>query len=716
MVYFWAGTAYLDVCKPPKLEEAGDCFTEAKCWQGAADAYFGVNITKCLSTCWRGKLLDLGVSFIQKWETEQRRIQLSSDVVDYSGKIAQLNRGSPQLQRLQVVDPHKEKLEFERIKTEFVKKAASFYHQSKNVSEMMKFVLMFPSLAMRRSFLKRRDYDKELELIEEDAGNLEKAAELAEARGDLRRAAKLLERSGIMSLAVEKLLHVATMDIRWGDAIDKDLLQQDLENALAMASLDNSGVGEALMHETQILVHEFLTDDPNLCKLDIFRKTWKQVQKLKAVRLELLSSEVLVREILGKIRRSFEEMEKSRANTSIGEFCNLVREQLPDLIEVWNHWSKLMVDYIHAIERLQKGRGRDEDELMLECVYLHLGVRKHSQHDSLLVENRSMSWLENRGGGMPANHVVKRGSISIQEFAALASEYFSRQIYAVGFGEVYSLLERVHRSLDSPALESKDDSRLTSTDFIQILMFSFNILSTVLDVRTLEEKFKPEINAAIRDCSRHLYRLFFLTLPAGSLKELQIARESPNAITVFERFAEDLSHRKPLTFDALGRLVTLHLFLGREWANGKAFESIKNSGTDEFKDRLWATTHWQHSVTLKSTHDNQTTKNMLKCHFWSTNLTSYLTALLIIFREVSLQEPGYISPLVYLALLERGVVAACACTTHLKSMIISESTALYYMSGKHHEPYYSVLLNCTCDGGCTRDLPGIQPSCLWSGT
>ena len=677
-----SGSVYLNYCKPPNLEAAGDCFAEVKCWQEAASAYSRINMVKCLTMCWRGKLLDQGLKFIEEWEEWRKR--------------------KPETHNLSIsaARDKKEKLEFEATKIlEFLKKAAAHYHMGKNVEEMMKFVLSFPSLAVRRSFLKRRDYMDQLQLIEERAGNFEKAAELAEASGNIKYAATLFEKEGSISLAVEKLLHFATLEILWKDGnkgwpklLTHEVIQV-LEHANSLVVQHKSNVDDAIKQELHIF------QSVTSAKIEIYEKSYEQARKSKVIRLQLLSSYLLLQE-LGRIVIEKCAIEHQGDDNTV--ITGLLRDQVPNLRKVWNDWSECIVSFINALDRLQKGRGREEDEPMLECINSYLGVTR--QRCTVTVEYSKAHWLVNS----PLSALGKKNSkqtLSVWEFADLASQFFDSQLLEVG-----DLLEKVFSDLKK-VVSNIMDMNVRFSNLVRVLLLRFNVLWFMLNAKTRDGNTRVQLKTKIIEVATQLYDLLFIDMPAHSMKEVAVIRESPDAQLVFETLAKDLSQTEvemtsgKMSYDQLGKLVTMQPFLGNDWALGEAFKKIegilqklmppKKSSWPKYHPKLalWQGSQSQHSAVLKSI-----PKPESQCYHWSERIQWFMLSLRDIYTWEDFRAPGYLSPMVFLGLFERGVIAACAYCTHLKSMLVTESMALCYMGGKHYEPYYSFLLNSTCVG------------------
>ena len=670
-----SGIVYFEVCKPPNLEAAGDCFAEVKCWQEAASAYSGINMAECLKMCWKGKLWDQGLGFIEEWEERRKR-------------KAETHNSS-----ISAARDKEEKLE--ATKTWFLKKAAGHYHTGKNVGEMMKFVRLFPSLAVQRLFLKRRDYTDQLQFIEEGAGNFEKAAELAEASGNLKYAATLFEKAGSILLAVEKLLHFATLKILWKDGNKgwPKLLTPEVAQVLEHA---NSLVVQHKSDDNAIIIHELhFFQSVRFAKIEIYEKSYEQARKSKVIRLQLLSSYLLLQE-LGRIVKCAIKQEGDD-NTVIS---GLLRDQVPNLMKVWNDWSEGIVSVIYALDRLQKGRGREEDEPMLESIYSYLGVKR--QPLTVNVEYSKAHWLADSSLSALGKKNSKQ-TLSVGEFADLASQFFDTQLLEVG-----DFLEVVLSDLKK-VVSNIMDMKVRISNLVQVLLLRFNVLSFVLNAKTRDGNTRVLLKTKIIEVATQLYDLLFIDMPSHSMKEVAVIRESPDAQLVFETLAkETLSQTevKPtsqiMSYDQLGKLVTLQPFLKNDWALGEAYnktERILQRSTPQNpqmvkrKIALWQGSQSQHSAVLKSMPEPE-----YECYYWSIKIEWFMLSLRDIYSFEDFRAQGYLSPMVFLGLFERGVIATCAYCTNLKSMLVTESMALCYMGGKHYEPYYSMLLNSVCFG------------------
>ncbi|KAF3432417.1 hypothetical protein FNV43_RR27157 [Rhamnella rubrinervis] len=157
--YEKAGTIYLEKCDESKLEEAGECFTRARCYDRASFAYAkGKLYSNCLAACIQGKLFDEGLNYINLRRNED---------------------------------------------------AALSYKNRNDNSTMLKFVRAFTSVDLMRSFLSNNDCLDELIQLESEWGYFLNASRVAKQMGDLLLEAELLEKVGEFREASSViLLHV----------------------------------------------------------------------------------------------------------------------------------------------------------------------------------------------------------------------------------------------------------------------------------------------------------------------------------------------------------------------------------------------------------------------------------------------------------------------------------------------------------------------------
>ena len=337
---------------------------------------------------------------------------------------------------------------------------------------------------------------------------------------------------------------------------------------------------------------------------------------------------------------------------------------------------------------------------MLESIYSYLGVKR--QPLTVNVEYSKAHWLADSSLSALGKKNSKQ-TLSVGEFADLASQFFDSQLLEVG-----DLLEMVLSDLKK-VVSNIMDMKVRISNLVQVLLLRFNVLSFVLNAKTRDGNTRVLLKTKIIEVATQLYDLLFIDMPSHSMKEVAVIRESPDAQLVFETLAkETLSQTevKPtseiMSYDQLGKLVTLQPFLKNDWALGEAYnktERILQRSTPQNpqmvkrKIALWQGSQSQHSAVLKSMPEPE-----YECYYWSIKIEWFMLSLRDIYSFEDFRAQGYLSPMVFLGLFERGVIATCAYCTNLKSMLVTESMALCYMGGKHYEPYYSMLLNSVCFG------------------
>ncbi|KAK3421350.1 hypothetical protein EUGRSUZ_G02002 [Eucalyptus grandis] len=162
--YEIAGRIYRDKCGESALEKAGDCFSHARCYSLAAEAYARANIfSKCLSICANGKLFEMGRQYIEDWKRQ---------------------------------GTEKKSKEIEKLEQDFLKSCALHYYNLRDYRAMMKYVKAFHCIDSMRNLLMQLECLDELISLEEDFGNFLEAAKIVRMKGDILREVDLLGKSG----------------------------------------------------------------------------------------------------------------------------------------------------------------------------------------------------------------------------------------------------------------------------------------------------------------------------------------------------------------------------------------------------------------------------------------------------------------------------------------------------------------------------------------
>nr|GEU94011.1 UvrD-like helicase, ATP-binding domain, P-loop containing nucleoside triphosphate hydrolase [Tanacetum cinerariifolium] len=174
------GKIYVSTCG--KIVAVAECFTLARCYSEAAEAYAKDDkISNCLSVCKDGKIFEKGLQYKNNWKEH----------ASFQSK------------------------EIQQIEQEFLKSCALDYH--KHPKSMMKFVRAFCSMESKRVFLRSLGYLDDLLLLEEESSHFIEAAELARSWGDLLKKANLLEKAGYFKEAAILLLCYVCFRASWGN-------------------------------------------------------------------------------------------------------------------------------------------------------------------------------------------------------------------------------------------------------------------------------------------------------------------------------------------------------------------------------------------------------------------------------------------------------------------------------------------------------------------
>ncbi|CAM6125858.1 unnamed protein product [Calypogeia fissa] len=611
-----AGIIFRDSCKPPRLEDAGDCFMDAKCWTEAADAYNkSFCVRQCLLACLKGKLLDLGADFLDDWEQQlnsrdQERLEDAITLQPVSGD------------------------ELEQLKLDYLKKCALHYHKQRNTESMMKFVRRFPSVTSQKVFLKRRDYFDQLIEVEEGEGNFLRAAEMAEQKGDLKHAVKLLVRGGCHEEAVGKLLDRARFEMLWSDgkqgwpliatSESQDLLQRVSE----IISSCRNDIGSNFLQELQLLVDS-----------SSGLQHWEQLKDSTDIRFQLIAG-----------RQAIDELQvKSTKNVNL-------TAMVPDVLQIWDLWSQKLILLIQAIDRAQRRRDTVEDEVFLHSSNTYLGVEKHAQPHLFLVADASSSWLKNSPITRLPNQGL-RGQVSSSQLFSLSGTFWATQLWQVGLG-VMKLMEGVLFNGSDLKLTMTESTKFSTESFQprgELLCKLYSITKTLADIMS-----KNTIQDEYQDLQNRLERygsiIFDASFPHGCSNEswnnVLTFRQEVGAIydSIATKFVEPYlgqvsqSPLPEIRFATVGSIQMLLPFLSRQWIRKYGHEI-----QGKLRQPEWSSM-WEKALRMYSNPSEdswQSPEN--KCANWVDTTEVYCGSLQNVYKEYR----SNIGPFVFMQLLER---------------------------------------------------------------
>ncbi|KAL6508250.1 hypothetical protein OROHE_021792 [Orobanche hederae] len=185
--YEKAGKIYLEKGGESALKKAGECFTLARRYELAAEAYAQGNyFEECLSACNNGEYFEIGLQYIDSWKQHQP---------------------SPNTERFKDLD---------RVVQEFLEGCALKSYRANDKVSFMKFVRAFNSAERRRNFMRSLDCLEELLLLEQESNNLIGAAEIAKMMGNVSLEVNLLGKAGrFRDSTLLALAHILSCSL-WG--------------------------------------------------------------------------------------------------------------------------------------------------------------------------------------------------------------------------------------------------------------------------------------------------------------------------------------------------------------------------------------------------------------------------------------------------------------------------------------------------------------------
>ncbi|PNX56479.1 hypothetical protein L195_g058226, partial [Trifolium pratense] len=155
--FLLSGKLYLQTCEESDLKRAADCFNLAGCYETAAQVYArGSFFSDCLTVCAKGRLFEIGFSYIQHWKQNKN---------DDRGMIKSLDLNT--------------------IEQKFLESCAQNYLDHKDTSSVMKLVKTFHTMDSKRVFLQSLNLLDELLVLEEESGNFLEAVNVAMMLGDI---------------------------------------------------------------------------------------------------------------------------------------------------------------------------------------------------------------------------------------------------------------------------------------------------------------------------------------------------------------------------------------------------------------------------------------------------------------------------------------------------------------------------------------------------
>ncbi|XP_027077644.2 uncharacterized protein [Coffea arabica] len=536
--YERAGRIFLDKCGESELRKAGDCFTKAKCYELAATVYARGNyFSECLSVCTEGKLFDLGLQYIEHWK-------YSSSCHNGRTTIGE---------------------EIGRVEQDFLESCALTYYKLKDNKSMMKYVRAFPSMDLRRSFLKSVDCFDELLLLEEEAGNFQEAADIAKLKGDLLLEADLLGKAGVIKEASSLILSFVLSNSLWAAGsggwplkpfAEKEVL---LKRAMSFAKKESDQFYELVCTEVQVLAHEHI----NLYEL---HQCLSYSQQFKSPRVEMLS----IRRILDchfhskTLQYGWEDVLPIDVKKHSENRISLNQLSIGTLMYFWNLWKENILNIFQYLECMENQNFSKYMGLGEFCLN-YFGVRRQFKNlnATYVVLNPGAEWMKKIG-----YNSMSRGknliSIDVRQFATAAKSHWRAELISVG-QKVLEILEELYELSVAKSLSLF----CQSICLVHIYQVSKFLIQSFKCPDSLTRKLK----SFLRLSNKYFEYVFPLDSNKSMEENLVLLRKTELSRTLLDNIiVENISMRGDLTYGQIGRVVMICLGCGKP--SGELYKKI----------------------------------------------------------------------------------------------------------------------------------------------
>ncbi|XP_020524975.1 uncharacterized protein LOC18437732 [Amborella trichopoda] len=404
-----AGNILLEKCGMLRLEDAGDCFSMAHCWSEAADVYFKAGVlSKCLNSCTKGEIFEMGLHYILHWEDS-----------------------SPDSQ----VARHEEVSE---VKNKYLENSADYYFCAGDIKRMMRFIKVFASMGMVRSFLKSRKCLDELLQVEMEAGNFVEAADVARTKGDLLLMADMLEKAGQPGNSSRLLMLFVVVNSLWTpDSKGWPLKQfegrdQLLEKAKGLSLGESSVVYESVSAEVSFLSKQNAS-------LSFMVEHLNVAQNLQNIRLELFACHSIIdfHLLLDPSKFHWESAPYLDPPKDVDGITSQNKVSVVTLMYYWNLWKQRILSILSYLASYDDFVGLDYHNHGKFCLE-YFGVLAGKDWSRYAVINSFSSWMGEKVRGS----LSKQGDllyISAKHFVLQCRKFWESELLSVGI----KLLEKL---------------------------------------------------------------------------------------------------------------------------------------------------------------------------------------------------------------------------------------------------------------------------------
>ncbi|XP_038876924.1 uncharacterized protein LOC120069278 [Benincasa hispida] len=407
--YKSAANMYLTKCGEAKLEDAGDCYMLAECYELAAGAYSrGRCFLKFLNVCTVANLFDMGLQVMCSWRN------CNDD------------------------DPIVKCEDIKEVWHLFLKKGALHYHQLQDFRFMMKFVETFDSMDEKCSFLRTLGISEKILLLEKE---VEESLNIMMKKGGISLEIDRLEKAGNFKDASSLILLHVFFSSLWGCAKKGWPLQlfKRKEKLLTRAKILAMNVSNSF--------YDYVTAEANILSnqtrtLFEMEQSWSSSHRHGNLRGEILSAwRILDAHLSSSAPKYIWEIEVATTlREHVEQTISVNQVSVQTLVYFWNFWKEnvmRILEYLQLPESQIIGDYASYEQFCLD----YLGVRKQLNYGNSIYHlvDPEAEWARTVSFEGDENFVT----INSQEFVAAAQSYWFSVISSVGL-KVLSKLKDLH--------------------------------------------------------------------------------------------------------------------------------------------------------------------------------------------------------------------------------------------------------------------------------
>ncbi|KAI3893034.1 hypothetical protein MKW92_025987 [Papaver armeniacum] len=476
-----AGTIYLENCGESRLEDAGDCFSLDGCWSTAADLYFRCNcFSKCLLVCTNGNLFESGLQFIEYWKESSR---LNPDTAKSQDLI--------------------------NIEQSFLKRCALHYHQQNDTNNMMKFIRVFNSLDMTRTFLRSHDYLDELALFEAESENFMEAATVARLKGDRLLEADMLEKAGHIVDAVEVILFYVLSSSVWANGNEGWPLRKFLNKEKLLAKVKLMAKGKGHLFYESVCTEASILSDTN-SRLTEMNDCLIASQSVKSLRGEIISLRKIIDYHLDLAPSKYIWVDDVVLNTveHVENIISMNMVSIHTLTYFWNLCKEKIVNILNYLNSLGTQDKQDYKSYENFCLgYLGVYKQEHDQSSIYILLNSDACWrkeIEDRFLRKTRDLL----GMNDQQFASSARNYWFSTLMNLCL-QVLEKLESLHK-ISGVRKVGKDSYMKYTGPFRQGIatLNSYEVSKSIVESKILGKRLPGELLKYLENSKQRFFAMF----------------------------------------------------------------------------------------------------------------------------------------------------------------------------------------------------------------